>query len=77
MVFIHWGGFFAGYGNKQYLGPEYFMDKDVILVTINYRLGVFGKQLVRLQAANSKNSSKKILEMYWHIRLAIMTAVHH
>lgn len=43
MVFIHWGGFFAGYGNKQYLGPEYFMDKDVILVTINYRLGVFGK----------------------------------
>ncbi|KAF2888376.1 hypothetical protein ILUMI_17796 [Ignelater luminosus] len=42
MVFIHYGGFFAGTGNSDYLGPEYFMDKNVILVTFNYRLGVFG-----------------------------------
>nr|WCC58156.1 carboxylesterase [Pharsalia antennata] len=42
MVFIHWGGFFAGRGTSDYLGPEYFMEKDVILVTFNYRLGVFG-----------------------------------
>lgn len=42
MVFINWGGFFAGYGNSKYLGPEYFMDKDVVLVTFDYRLGVMG-----------------------------------
>lgn len=42
MVFINWGGFFAGYGNSRYLGPEYFMDKDVVLVTFDYRLGVMG-----------------------------------
>ncbi|NP_001180223.1 juvenile hormone esterase precursor [Tribolium castaneum] len=42
MVFIHWGGFFAGRGSSDYNGPEYIMDKDVILVTFNYRLGVFG-----------------------------------
>lgn len=42
MVFINWGGFFTGYGNAQYLGPEYFMDKDVVLVTFDYRLGVMG-----------------------------------
>ncbi|KAK9872877.1 hypothetical protein WA026_020229 [Henosepilachna vigintioctopunctata] len=42
MVFIHWGGFFAGYSGSEYLGPEYFMDKDVVLVTFNYRLGVLG-----------------------------------
>lgn len=46
MVFIHYGGFFAGTGNSDYLGPEYFMDKNVILVTFNYRLGVFGKSIL-------------------------------
>ncbi|KAJ3655564.1 hypothetical protein Zmor_014687 [Zophobas morio] len=42
MIFIHWGGFFAGRGSSDTIGPEYIMDKDVILVTFNYRLGVFG-----------------------------------
>ncbi|RZC40159.1 juvenile hormone esterase [Asbolus verrucosus] len=42
MVFIHWGGFFAGRGSSDIIGPEYIMDKDVILVSFNYRLGVFG-----------------------------------
>lgn len=42
MVGIHWGGFFAGGSDAGYLGPEYFMDYNVILVTFNYRLGIFG-----------------------------------
>lgn len=42
MVSINWGGFFTGYGNSKYLGPEYFMDKDVVLVTFDYRLAVMG-----------------------------------
>ncbi|XP_018575847.1 esterase E4-like [Anoplophora glabripennis] len=42
MVFIHWGGFFAGRGTSDYLGPEYLLEKDVVLVTFNYRLGVLG-----------------------------------
>ncbi|XP_018575849.1 venom carboxylesterase-6-like isoform X2 [Anoplophora glabripennis] len=41
MVFIHWGGFFTGFSSSDYLGPEYIMDKNVILVTFNYRLGFF------------------------------------
>ncbi|CAH0557020.1 unnamed protein product [Brassicogethes aeneus] len=42
MVFIHWGGYVVGYSSTGYLGPEYFMDKNIILVTFNYRLGVMG-----------------------------------
>lgn len=30
-----------GYG-EDYTGPKFYMDKDVILVTINYRLGALG-----------------------------------
>ena len=37
IVWIHGGGFFAGSANPSFYGPEHFMDKDLILVVINYR----------------------------------------
>jgi len=40
MVFIHGGGFIIGASFLH--GPEKFMREDIVLVTINYRLGVFG-----------------------------------
>ncbi|KAL1453757.1 hypothetical protein WDU94_010071 [Cyamophila willieti] len=40
MVFIHGGGFHMG-GASAY-GPEYLMDHNVVLVTIQYRLGILG-----------------------------------
>ncbi|XP_058837953.1 juvenile hormone esterase-like [Topomyia yanbarensis] len=43
MVFIHGGGFFAGSATMGQFGPERFMDTgEVILVVMQYRLGVFG-----------------------------------
>ncbi|XP_073811645.1 juvenile hormone esterase-like [Musca autumnalis] len=43
MVYIHGGGWFTGSVHPSIVGPEYFMDtEEVILVTFNYRLGVFG-----------------------------------
>lgn len=42
MVFIHGGGFHVGSGDYSVYGPNYLLDKDVILVTINYRLGALG-----------------------------------
>jgi acetylcholinesterase len=42
MVWIHGGGFFAGSGNPDIYGPDYFMDYDVIVVSVNYRVGPLG-----------------------------------
>ncbi|XP_031767185.2 juvenile hormone esterase-like [Galleria mellonella] len=42
MVFIHGGGWMCGDSSPQMYGPEYLLDRDVILVTINYRLGPLG-----------------------------------
>nr|XP_022919024.1 esterase FE4-like [Onthophagus taurus] len=42
MVWIHGGSYVFGSGNKNYYSPEYFLDKDMVVVNINYRLGVFG-----------------------------------
>jgi para-nitrobenzyl esterase len=42
MVWIHGGGFAAGGGDEPRHNGEAFAKKGVVLVTINYRLGIFG-----------------------------------
>ncbi|XP_053969299.1 esterase B1 [Anastrepha ludens] len=42
MIWIHGGGFYTGEATRDWCGPDYFMEKDVVLVTIQYRLGVLG-----------------------------------
>ena len=39
MVWIHGGGFFAGSASPAFYGPEHLLDHDIILVSINYRVG--------------------------------------
>lgn len=40
LVFIHGGAFM--YGAGSYYGAEHLMDRDMVLVTLNYRLGPLG-----------------------------------
>ncbi|XP_059057237.1 juvenile hormone esterase-like isoform X1 [Achroia grisella] len=42
MIFIHGGGFKSGSGNEDHYGPDFLVNHDVVLVTINYRLEVLG-----------------------------------
>ncbi|XP_022229276.2 juvenile hormone esterase [Drosophila obscura] len=42
MVWIHGGGFFFGNGNSDFHFPAKLMEQDVIVVTLNYRLGALG-----------------------------------
>jgi cholinesterase len=42
LVWIHGGGVFTGNATEAFTGPDYFMQKDVVLVTFQYRIGVFG-----------------------------------
>lgn len=42
MVYIHGGGFISGAGITRGYSPGYLLDKDVILVAFNYRLGILG-----------------------------------
>lgn len=42
LFYIHPGGFYASSGISAMFGPEFLMDRDVVLVTINYRLGSLG-----------------------------------
>nr|AJP62547.1 carboxylesterase [Oxya chinensis] len=42
MVWIHGGGYTVGSGNSDMYGPDYLLNHDVVVVTLNYRLGVLG-----------------------------------
>lgn len=42
VIHIHGGGFVAGYG-QEYTNAKYIMDRDIIFVTMQYRLGPLGK----------------------------------
>lgn len=42
IVWIHGGAFSMGTGASVKYGPDFLLDKDVILVTFNYRLGAIG-----------------------------------
>ena len=42
MVYIHGGSYQVGSGGQYLYAPQFIMDYDVIMVTLNYRLGPFG-----------------------------------
>lgn len=44
MVALHAGGYILGSGTQNMQPAEYLLTEDVVLVSLNYRLGVFGKK---------------------------------
>lgn len=42
MFYIHEGAYTSGSGNTEVLGPEFLLQHDIILVTVNYRLEMLG-----------------------------------
>lgn len=42
LVWIYGGGFRIGFSGRYLYGPSYYVKQDIILVTINYRLGPYG-----------------------------------
>lgn len=43
MIFIHGGIFNYGSSTLDKFSPDYLLDENVVVVTFNYRLNVFGK----------------------------------
>lgn len=51
MVWVHGGGFVSGDGSDILYGPRNLLDRDVILVTFNYRLGPLGSLTLDIDGA--------------------------
>ncbi|XP_043270961.1 venom carboxylesterase-6-like [Venturia canescens] len=42
MIWFHGGGWVTGAGHSEFYGPKYLLDHEVVLVTVNFRLGPLG-----------------------------------
>ncbi|KAJ8680687.1 hypothetical protein QAD02_016474 [Eretmocerus hayati] len=66
MVWIHGGGFVSGDGNDGLYSPDYLMQKNIVLVTINYRLGVFGFLNLEHEVAPGNQGLKdQVMALQW------------
>lgn len=43
MVWIYGGGFFEGDNQYELYAPDFFLEENVVVVTVAYRVGIFGK----------------------------------
>jgi carboxylesterase type B len=60
MVWIHGGGFTRGAGSTPTYDGENFAGKGVVLVTVNYRLGVFGFLALPELTAESAHEHRQV-----------------
>ncbi|XP_022837498.1 esterase FE4-like [Spodoptera litura] len=66
IFFIHPGGFYSMSGRSDLAGPHYLLDRDVVLVTINYRLGSLGFLALGNQLAPGNNGFKdQVAALRW------------
>ncbi|XP_055854089.1 juvenile hormone esterase-like [Episyrphus balteatus] len=73
IVFIHAGGFYGSSGRSNTdAGPQLLMDRDIVLVTINYRLGTLGYLATgTAEAPGNAGFKDQVIALRWvrdHIR---------
>ncbi|XP_023300386.2 juvenile hormone esterase-like [Lucilia cuprina] len=66
IVYLHPGGFYAVAAISSYAGPENFMDRDIVLVTLNYRLGTLGFLATgTAEAAGNMGLKDQVVALRW------------
>ncbi|KAK4874277.1 hypothetical protein RN001_013637 [Aquatica leii] len=66
LVFIHAGGFYSVTGASNFIGPQYLLDRDVVFVSMNYRLASLGFISTGDKLAPGNNGLKdQVLALKW------------
>lgn len=65
MVWLHGGGFSFGSGNSFLYGPDYLVAEDIVLVTLNYRLGPLGFLTAGPDAPGNQGLKDQVLALQW------------
>ncbi|XP_062123471.1 esterase B1-like [Drosophila sulfurigaster albostrigata] len=68
MIWIHGGGFLTGEATREWYGPDYLIKEDVVLVTIQYRLGALGFLSLKTPGLNVPGNAglkDQVLALKW------------
>lgn len=65
-IFIHPGGLYILSGSSSYFGPEYLLEEDIVLITLNYRLAHFGfTSIGSKEAIENAGFKDQVLVLKW------------
>lgn len=65
-MWIYGGGFYTGSAGRFIYGPKYLVRHDVILVTVNYRLGPFGFMCLDISDVSGNQGLKdQVIALRW------------
>ncbi|CAK1554317.1 unnamed protein product [Leptosia nina] len=66
LVWIYGGGFRIGFAGRYLYGPKFIVRHDVILVTVNYRLGPYGFMCLDTpEVAGNQGLKDQVLALQW------------
>ncbi|KAJ3646361.1 hypothetical protein Zmor_023951 [Zophobas morio] len=65
IIYLHAGGFYSVTSRSNRAGPHYLMDQDIVLVTLNYRLGTLGFLSIGKEAPGNNGLKDQVLAMKW------------
>nr|XP_023011775.1 esterase B1-like [Leptinotarsa decemlineata]XP_023011783.1 esterase B1-like [Leptinotarsa decemlineata]XP_023011790.1 esterase B1-like [Leptinotarsa decemlineata]XP_023011794.1 esterase B1-like [Leptinotarsa decemlineata] len=68
MVYIHGGGFTSGSNSPKMYGPELLITEDIVMVAINYRIGIFGFLCLKdpsLEIPGNAGLKDQVLALRW------------
>lgn len=66
LVWIYGGGFSIGYSGRYLYGPKFLVNNDIILVTINYRLGPYGFMCLNTpEVPGNQGLKDQLLALRW------------
>ncbi|CAH1642590.1 unnamed protein product [Spodoptera littoralis] len=65
MVFLHGGGFYEGSGSRKDWTPDFLVKRNIILVTVNYRLGPYGNLCIPNTKYNNQGLKDQVLALKW------------
>ncbi|KAF5306941.1 hypothetical protein FQA39_LY00171 [Lamprigera yunnana] len=66
VLFIHPGGYYSWSGRSDSFGPDYFLDQNVVLVVLNYRLASLGFMSTGDKIAPGNNGLKdQVIALRW------------
>ncbi|GBP64403.1 Esterase E4 [Eumeta japonica] len=66
LVYFHPGGFYSSSGLSIVYGPQYLLDRDIVLVTLNYRLATLGLLATGDEHAPGNNALKdQVVALRW------------
>ncbi|CAD6215947.1 GSCOCT00004249001.2-RA-CDS, partial [Cotesia congregata] len=66
IVCIHGGNFVCGSGDDDIFGPDYLVEKDIVVVTLNYRIGILGfLNLDNEEASGNQGLKDQVEALKW------------